>query len=491
MPAKYDKQHLFFTVFIILNLVFAFYQFSFFWGNHDWDWIKGTTQVLSLNTGLFEGRYAKFILNVLLYNGQILPFLNTFTAFALLSLGAVLLVMYWQIGNKTDRIIVALLPTIAPFILGWLYFPINLLGNFAAVALVAGGLLLTERCGVGAKFAAIACFVLGLGIYPSVMEMMMICFCFRYIMQPPEQRRIMFSTLGVMLAAVAIFKILLIILTAKGIIYAGHYNMQTASIAEVMRRIPQTISLIFSQMWETLPFFPLPLKICGITLVVLSMVIVIKNKQKLLLWTIALSATVFSAFIAASAENVAYMPRINFYGLNFFYAGAAAVALQQKQLYRNIAYAASLLFIYISVQQDIYAQKVWNLGKNAEQQIVECITLRVEERNPKLPLIPVIAGEITLRPRYYAEDYRRSSPYILNNSFLIRHIPSGMYNFYAPQIVFHTQAQIGNMTPELYHWLQNAVRSWPADEGLWVDDTYAVILLTPRGIREIKAQLPH
>lgn len=490
MPAKYDKQYLFFIVFAALNVVFAFYQFSFFWGNHDWDWVKGTTQVLSLNTGLFEGRYAKFILNVFLYGGQVLPVINTITAFALLSAGVVLLVRYWQISPKTDSIIVALLPAVTPFILGWLYFPINILGNFAAVTLVALGLLLAEHRGIWKKFAAIGCFVVALGVYPSVIEMMLVCFCFRYILQPFKPMRTMMKEIGVLLGAVILFKTVLYILTVKGIIYAGHYNMQTASISELLYRIPQTALLVFNQTWETLPFFPAQLKICGIILIFLSLSAVIKHKLKLLLWMIALASTGLSAFITANPQDVAYMPRINFYGLNFFYAGAAAVALQQKKLWRNMAYLVSLLLIYISMQQDIYAQKIWNIGKTAEEQLVKRTTSRILERTTTFPLVPVVAGEISLRPRYYAGIYHRASPYILNNSFLIRHIPSGMYNFYAPQTLFYTQAQISNMSPMMFSWLKQNTRSWPAEEGIFVDDIYAVILLTQQGVEAIKAQLP-
>ena len=121
---------LFTALFIALNLVFCFYQTTFFWGNHDWDWIKGTDQLLALNTGMFEARYAKFILNVFLFGGHVLPILNNVVAFALLALGAVLTTHYWQLKNFGDKLLVGLFITLSPYILGWLYFPINILGTF-------------------------------------------------------------------------------------------------------------------------------------------------------------------------------------------------------------------------------------------------------------------------------------------------------------------------------------------------------------------------
>ena len=95
-----SNKRLFMLVFLTLNLLFVFYQTSFFIGNHDWDWVKGTDQILSINTGLFEARFSKFILNVILYGGQIFPILNNITAFALLSLGAVMLTNYWKIKRN-------------------------------------------------------------------------------------------------------------------------------------------------------------------------------------------------------------------------------------------------------------------------------------------------------------------------------------------------------------------------------------------------------
>jgi hypothetical protein len=180
---EFTNKKLFMLVFIALNLVFAFYQISFFIGNHDWDWVKGTGQILSFNTGLFEARYSKFILNVILYGGQILPILNTLTAFALLSLGMVMLVNYWQIENKYAKSIIALIPCIMPYILGWMYFPINIIGNFMAIPFIIGGLMLIEKEKREYKIYGILCFLVALGVYPSVAETIIICFLIKQILK--------------------------------------------------------------------------------------------------------------------------------------------------------------------------------------------------------------------------------------------------------------------------------------------------------------------
>ena len=566
---------LFWLVFAALNLVFLYYQVTFFIGNHDWDWVKGTTQVLRWDTGLFEGRYGKFILNSALFGGQVFPLLNTWLAFALLAAGTALLPAYWRLTVTSARLAAALLPALAPFILGWLYFPINILGNFAAVPLVVGGLMLAERRVFAAKTVAIVCFLLALGIYPSAVEMMFVCLAFRGILrlsgqkrellpplssQPaanlPQQqsapgssqhqsasglspRQSFFASphqsasdplpwlsslvlpLAVVIFSLILFKVLLALLAAVGILYTGHYNVQTAALPELFSRLLPTAELVWNQLWATLPFFPADLKICGFLLIItaagvsaacaydrcpvdracysvdreVNRIIGLRCPVRVLwqiaLWLVALAATVLSAFLAAMPEEVAYMPRVNFYGLNFLYAGAAAVLLSGFRWQRNVGLVLAGLFLLLSVRQDFYAQKVWQLGKTAEERLVERVSAKIEAVRPHTaPLTPVVAGELPLRPRYYAEKYAVSAPYVLNAPFVVRHIPSGMFNFYAVSPLFYGGSQIFSLSPELRRFLENAASAWPAESSLFVDSEYAVILLTPAGAAAIRAQMP-
>lgn len=549
---------LFWLVFAALNLVFLYYQATFFIGNHDWDWVKGTTQVLRWDTGLFEGRYGKFILNAALFGGQVFPLLNTWLAFALLAAGTALLPAYWRLAVPSARLAAALLPALAPFILGWLYFPINILGNFAAVPLVVGGLMLAERPGYAAGTAAVVCFLLALGVYPSAMEMMFVCLAFRGILRlsgqkrellPPQPSRPSVNLpqqsapgsssrqsasdlphhsapgplpclsplvlpLAVAIFSLILFKMLLALLAAVGILYTGHYNVQTAAWPELFSRLLPTVELVLSQLWATLPFFPPALKICGLLLIITAAGVSIARSGtrypadkacspvagarrpaaalwQIALWLAVLAATVLSAFLAAMPEEVARMPRVNFYGLNFLYAGSAAVLLSGSRWQRNVGLVLAGLFLLLSVRQDFYAQKVWQFGKTAEERLVERVSAKIESVRPHTsPLTPVLAGELPLRPRYYAEPYAYPAPYILNAPFVVRHIPSGMFNFYAVSPLFYGGSQIFSLSPELRRFLENAASAWPAESSLFVDADYAVILLTPAGVAAIKAQMP-
>ena len=481
---------LFTALFIALNLVFCFYQTTFFWGNHDWDWIKGTDQLLALNTGMFEARYAKFILNVFLFGGHILPILNNVVAFALLALGAILTTHYWQLKNFGDKLLVGLFITLSPYILGWLYFPINILGNFAAVALVAGGLLLFEtKKSVLSYVLSLICFLLALGVYPSVMEMMIILILFKHILCQPLQFKEFIKPFVLPFLALVIFKLMLLFLSAQHLIAGDYYNLQTVSAAELVKRVPDIVKLAFEQLILPLPFMNVSFKILSL-LIVLTAFFSLRHIYSGLLFVAAFIITALSSWLTATPVDTAFMPRVNFYGVNFFIAGAMAVLLIQKGFRRNLGLLFAGLLILQSITADFYAEKVWAMGKTAEENMVLRIAGRVENEENFKPRVPVVAGELSLRPRYYHDFYLIKSPYLLDHSFMVRHIPSGMFNFYTAENLFDKTSVISSMSDELYHFLNTADKPYPHYSSLFIDDDYVIMLLTKDGIKAIKAQLP-
>lgn len=476
-------------LFTAISLVFSFYYITFFWGNHDWDWIKGTTQVLSLSTGMFEGRFAKFILNVFLFGGHILPILNNIVAFALFALGTALLVEYWQIKDIKAKIVIALIPMLSPFILGWLYFPINILGNFSAVALVSGGLLLSKSQKNIYNIFAIICFFLALGVYPSCAEMIIVCFCFRHILTKKIDYNEFKKSLFLIVSAFILFKLFLLIFTKKGWIVSDYYNLQTHSLQEIAINLPHIIKLVFAQLVETIPFMPFFTKLIGALIIILAIFSHHKGWQHIVLWLGIFFATVLSSALTTTPSETEFMPRVNFYGLNFLYTGALAVLLQNKNWQRNVGVFLSVLLLFSYIKADLYAQKVWFLGKKAEENLIERISLRIDSQIKSLR-IPVVSGEISLRPHYYRETYQKNSPYILNTSFMVRHIPSGIFNFYAHQPLFYGLSRISILSDELRAYLLAANQPWPAEKSIYIDENYTIILLTPQGIDAIRAQLP-
>ena len=86
------------AVFLALNHIFLFHGAHFMFGDHDWNYVRGAS---AWNEGAFEGRPLHFVLQAVLFDGQVLPFLNSLFSFAALVLGYILLARYWQVPLTT------------------------------------------------------------------------------------------------------------------------------------------------------------------------------------------------------------------------------------------------------------------------------------------------------------------------------------------------------------------------------------------------------
>ncbi len=487
---KNKDKSLFLSIFMALNIVFLPYIFSFFIGNHDWDWIKGVSQVLSLNTGMFEARFGKFILNVALFSGHIFPILNTVVSFLFLTLGTIFLIHYFNIKKLKTKILIGLIAVLQPYILGWLYFPINTLGNFSAVLFVLTSLILSEKKSIYSSIIAILFFILALGVYPSIMEMMLIVFSIKHIINN-SPKKVFLKSFSTIIISLILFKILLVILGYYKLINTDYYNLKTTSIIYILQNLTEYIKLFFTQLVLSIPFVPKSLKLISLIALILAILTSSKNKKDIFLWFIALSSTILSAVLTPNIEEVAYQPRVNFYGLGYLYIGAYSIILQSSHKFiKNVGFVLSIAYLILCINQNLYAQKVWNFGQRAEVNLIIRMSDRIEERASHLPIIPILADEISLRPRYYKEKYDKPSPYLLERSFIIRHIPSGMFNFYAPYEVFYKMSQISSLTPDLYNYLQTTSAIWPNKNSIYIDNNYAIIISTPKGLTAIKNQLP-
>ncbi len=484
------NRSLFLSIFMALNIVFLPYIFSFFIGNHDWDWIKGVNQVLSLTTGMFEARFSKFILNVALFSGHVFPVLNTVVSFLFLAIGALLLINYLLIRTSTAKLLIGLICVLQPFILGWLYFPINTLGNFSAIVFVLGGLILSEKKTIYSSIIAILLFILALGVYPSVIEMILIVFSIKHIINKKRNDIFVKSFITIVIALV-LFKVLLIVLGNYKLIMTDYYNLKTTSIMYILQNLPQYLKLFFNQLYYSIPFIPRSLKFISLIVITLAILTTTKNKKDIFLWLIALGSTILSAVLTPNINEVAFQPRVNFYGLGYLYVGAFAIVLQNhRQSIKNIGFVLSIIYLVLCINQNLYAQKVWELGRTSETNLIIRMADRIEHDAKTLPLVPILADEISLRPRYYKEKYDKESPYLLERSFIVRHIPSGMFNFYAQNELFYSISLISTMTDELYNYLKTTTSVWPQNKSIYIDNNYAVIISTEKGLTAIKNQLP-
>lgn len=73
MAKNLDRRYIraFWIAFALVNLAFLFYTVNFMFGDHDWNYVRGAS---AWNEGAFEGRPLHFVLQAVLFDGQVLPF---------------------------------------------------------------------------------------------------------------------------------------------------------------------------------------------------------------------------------------------------------------------------------------------------------------------------------------------------------------------------------------------------------------------------------
>ena len=106
--------------FLLINLAFLFHTINFMFGDHDWTYIKQQT---SWKEGAFEGRPLHFVLQSVLFSGQILPILNNLFSFFALTTSSIMLGIYWRIPKTTlNYTLFATFVGVMPYTLVWLFY---------------------------------------------------------------------------------------------------------------------------------------------------------------------------------------------------------------------------------------------------------------------------------------------------------------------------------------------------------------------------------
>ena len=178
-----DNNHFFFKnwlcLFLLTLLSYSHYIIYFLWGNHDWQWIKSGTPLLS---GVFEGRFSQFILQTLLTNGNILPITTIFISLAFYSLASFMLLKLFNTPqNKIHYILAGLFLTTSPYTISWLYFAFITLSCLSwPFFIILSFVLLTKsqtsKHQLVLRILSSILFLLSIGGYPPTINLIGIIF---------------------------------------------------------------------------------------------------------------------------------------------------------------------------------------------------------------------------------------------------------------------------------------------------------------------------
>lgn len=493
--AKADKPFwsAFLTAFIGLNVIFLYHGAHFLFGDHDWQYLK---EGVPVGAGLFEGRFTQFIPINILSRGEIYPIINNILGFAGFSLGIALLAQYWNIPHqKKHYTLFALLSSITPYILSFMYFAFLVIPVLGWNAFVIGALVISEkeqRFSLVRTTLAVLLIIMAMGGYPPVINLIAVVLSVKLLINSlrfspqtglaafikDQYKRYKWSIFNLIIGLI-VYKLCLWGLEQTNAVNTSYYNLQTTPISEWFDKFLLVSKDVIRQFMVTLPFITTTYKSLTALLVILGLGVIIRhiaNKstslpQKIatiILTTIIFYAPLVTLFISTSLAETEFSPRIDFFGLMYLYAGFFAIVQNTPhttQLFKNIGNLLGIMIILTSVQNLFEAEKVWKLGFDAEMKLYRRAAARIMS-SPVFSLnqkyIMIQGGIPSYRPRYYHENYEISSADLLDISYVPTQNSGVMWNYYAPKEFAETISYAYTLLPDANTIEQiRRAQNWP------------------------------
>ncbi|MBR1373269.1 glucosyltransferase domain-containing protein [bacterium] len=496
--------------YLLVLLCFAPFLCMFTWGNHDWDWIRYGTPLLS---GLFEGRFSQFILPTILFSGQILPLLSLATALALYTLAAIMLCRLWKIPQKQYfYLLLTISLTAAPYTLSWLYFAFLTLSNlfWPLVIIIAFTIVCNHNLKLKLRLLlSIILLTLALGGYPPVINLMGILYltlilndlCLQRL-TPKSLVRKYWPHLCAIVSAIILILITQYFLKKYGLQVAT-YNTAEITLSELPAKLLLSLKESLEQFVITTNFIDGPYKfinlfICLLGLVRLYALLPKKASTIILFSSLVIAILLASVTTTLLAQNTAYIlhePRIKFYTLPYITAFSAIVLWHSRHLLiRNLTSALLLYLIFSNYNTIAHAAKIWKNGFIAETNYMQRFLSRLEDLPNFTPQTKhytfIQGGNLNLRARYTHERPIKTDSYTLSAPYIPWHLPSKAYTFYYPQnfiskdfdTYWHLpQKQQLPLTPEVAEYLLHNAMAWPHQQALYSANQLLILTLTPEG----------
>ena len=504
LPNKTDLKS-WLVAYIAINFFFLYNTLNFMWGNHDVQFIKNE---LLLSSGLFEGRFTQFIPYCLFVHGQILPLLNNLLGFLFLTLGLWLLAKYWNIPKSvTSYVVFIIFFATEPYTLSWLYFTHYTISCFLWVFVAIIGLYLAEYIQKShhkliLSILSSLCFYITLGGYPPIINTFFVGLAGKltiaYLFEKKDIKQLFhtykYTLINIGIAAI-LFKLTLKIINPNNV-----YNLETTPVSDIFSKFFETIKISLNQFTLTLPFMEKGYKTLLLLLVVtafIGAIIKAPNLKNRLITFLLVSVTVWSASLTTfvSVPHTEYVARIDFYGLAFIYAFALALLLKYKiALSKSLCLIFMLLLIPLNLLNDNRALKIWQQGFDAEFQILDQITERIENHpdfNPKIKYHFHQIGDISLRSKYYHEKFDKNEPFLLDLPYLAMWQGGYLLEFYSPfnYIDHNTQLTPEDITLSVYNFIMHQAKPWPHPNSIFIKDNVLLVVYNQIGLNEFQNKI--
>jgi len=493
----------------LINLAFLFHTINFMFGDHDWNYVRSANY---WSEGSFEGRPLHFVLQSIFFDGHVLPILNNLLSFMALTVSGMLLARYLKIpATALNYTLFTVFVAILPYTMVWLFYAKDTLINLSLPLIAVGGLMLAEK-----KFnsktiyfhlAATALFYFAFASYIAIINLLAVVLLSNVLISYINGDKIIdvikqkIPVVIDMLIAMILYKITLAFSTLS-----SDYNTATISLAMLPQKLVETLMVMLTQFTTPLPFMEykfkwLLLALCLFGLGSAGYKVGIKKIPVMLLLTVAiLFASKLAFFIADESdsiltkmENFAFVPRLDFYGLVYIYAlGLAMVLNYTKAKWYKAGIVLAVVITFMSGVRDMYAEKVWKFGFDAEMKAHERIVSRLEQMpefraNQKYSLLQV--GSLSLRENFYRKvEGEATSLDLLTTAFTPQFMSRIVYNFYYPDDIFVDNVSVEALSPAGRDYLRNA-KVWPAVGSIFIDGDIVIIVLTEEGLKKARERL--
>ncbi len=508
-----DKSYLraFLIAFGIVNIVFLFHTINFMFGDHDWNYIRSGTY---WSEGSFEGRPLHFVLQSIFFDGQILPVLNNLISFAALVLGGIMLAKYWKLPLTTfNYAVFATFFAVLPYTLVWLYYAKDTLINLSLPLISVGALMMAEKKEGKPRWlwhiGAVVLMLFSFSSYAAVINFYGVCLIGKVLVEYVEDKDLS----GIIKNKLAVMADILIALIGYKIVISfasltSNYNTQMISLDYLPTKLGETLKVMFTQFITPLPFMEYKYKIILLAVTVLGVIALMRKGciKKLPILIVGMVGMLFASKIAyflaeergqvlAEMENFAFVPRLDFYGLALIYAFGARLCLEfyNNRYTKKLIGGVLVIVTFMSCVRDVYAQKVWKLGFDAEMKAHERIVSRLEEQpffsaHRKYRLLQI--GSLALRENYYRKaNNEATSLDLLETSYTPEFMSRIVYNFYYPEDVFYDNAVVGQLSKKGQDFIRNEAAVWPSRKSIYIDGDIVIIVLTEEGLDKAKSLL--
>ena len=492
----------FWVSFIVLNIVFAYHSITFMYSNHEWNIIK--TKV-AYNEFWRVGRYT-LTFPYVIFGFRLVPVLWNIFSFIVISLSSIALAYYWKLPRqKSIYILFVLATSLLPYNLVWWYHVIQNSYFFAPLLIVLSLFLFEKK--YGTRFFLLWEILVILGLFsvlsfnPSFLNTICICILGRYFiicLQEKIDRFLIkrFFVLGITVVLSALLLKGMMVLTEHyHLLMTNFYNIAHISLKEFPKKFLETLPFCLGQFNVTYPFidaFYLDVLSC-ISLFTLFYVLCFIIKTKGFLRGLEIYVFFISSFLVASQFSAIlskmgwahYSLRVTGYFSHYFIYAFIFVLFSlfyQKKLFKNIFVIGMMSIIWLSIVRNMHSMHVWSQGRRAENKLMARVMKRIEDTqgfNYDKRYSVLLLGEISLRPRFYQEEYWNRDPSLISWGYYPSWEIKRFLNYDAPFDFIETNyLEVRSLNPHMYSkmstdtlkYIIEKAEYWPYENSVFIKD---------------------